>query len=100
MSDETFRNFRRAVESDHDWSTTPIATHHVVGLIDEISRLKKRLADRERRIRLAREAIPVGDDMDAATDSKLHRYSRVSERTIQEVEAVLDLRRPLPKGKR
>lgn len=61
------------------------------------ARLKARLADRERRIRLAVDAIPRGDDMDDATDSPLHNYSRVSERTIQGVEKALNLRKPLPK---
>lgn len=68
--------------------------------VRDVARLKARLKDRERRIHLAIDAIPVDGDVDFDTGEQLHNYSRVSERTIQGVMSALDLRRPLSKKKR
>lgn len=66
------------------------------------ARLRTQNAELRRRIRLARSVIPppLKERNELEEDEDFWWYARVSERTISEVEALLDLRKPLPKGRR
>jgi hypothetical protein len=64
-------------------------THSDINARNRALRKVKRL---EKRIEKALSAIPFGDDTDDSGEA-LHWYSRVSERTVREVEQALGRRR-------